>query len=58
MKLSAETIIEHITSAEAISVIKNKALTLSEGYDNNIKIIIDANGKEGFVKLNITEYNL
>ena len=57
MKLSAETIIEHITSSEAIETLKAKALTLSEGYDNNIKIVIDAS-KEGHVVLNITEYNL
>jgi len=57
MKLSAETIIESVTITEAIETIKNKALTLSQKYDNNIKIIIDAN-KDGFVKVNITEYNL
>lgn len=57
MKLSAETIIEHITSSEAIETLKAKALTLSEGYDNNIKIVIDAS-KGGHVVLNITEYNL
>ena len=57
MKLSAETIIEHITSAEAISVIKDKALTLSQGYDNNITLILDVD-KGGSVKLKITEYNL
>ena len=57
MKLSAETIIEHITIVEAVESMKSKALTLSQKYDNNIKIIIDAN-KDGFVKMNITEYNL
>jgi len=57
MRLSAETIIEQMNTVEAIRVIKEKALTISRYYDNNIKIEINA-GNGGVIKLNITEYDL
>ncbi len=57
MRLSAETIIEHISRTDAIQVIKDKALTISSQYENSVKIEINAD-KNGIVKMNITEYNL
>ena len=57
MRLSAETIIEHISRVDAIQVIKERALTISAQYENNVKIEINAT-KDGIVKMNITEYNL
>ena len=57
MRLSAETIIEHISRVDAIQLIKERALTISAQYENNVKIEINAT-KDGIVKMNITEYNL